>query len=155
MSMDIYAENILDHFRHPRNFRNPSEIGNLPRTDPEPGDGSGAWVDHEEWNHACGDSLHLWLKLDAGNIAHVGWTGTGCAISQASMSILSDELPGMSEGEALKLTKEDTYKLLGVTIGPRRFKCALMSLHTVKNALLKARGKPLQGWVETIGTKHE
>ncbi len=132
--MDLYAENILDHFRHPRNFEPLLE----------------ATIDHEEWNHACGDSLHLFLKLEGGKITNVGWTGTGCAISQASMSILSEELSGMSEEEVLKLGKEDLYKMLGVTIGPRRFKCALMSLHTVKNALLKAEGRPLQGWVETV-----
>lgn len=132
--MDLYAENILDHFRHPRNFGPLLE----------------ATIDHEEWNHACGDSLHLWLQLNKGKITQVGWTGTGCAISQASMSILSEELPGMSVEEASNLTKEDIHKLLGVTIGPRRFKCSLMSLHTVKNALLKASGKPLQGWMETV-----
>src|SRR3989344_3627187 len=137
--MDLYAENILDHFRHPRNFEPLLE----------------ATIDHEEWNHACGDSLHLFLKLEGGKIANVGWTGTGCAISQASMSILSEELSGMSEDEVLQLTKDDLYAMLGVTIGPRRFKCALMSLHTVKNALLKAKGKPLQGWVKTVSLESE
>ena len=135
--MDIYAENILDHFRHPQNF------GKLPESSTE----------HEEWNHSCGDSLHLWLKLEGGKIAKVGWTGTGCAVSQASMSLLSEELPRMKEEDVLKLRKEDVYTMLGVPIGPRRFKCALMSLHTVKNAILKSHGKPLMGWVETIGNE--
>jgi nitrogen fixation NifU-like protein len=133
--MDIYAENILDHFRHPRHFAPLLHSS----------------MNHEEWNHACGDSLHLWLLLKDGKIAEVGWTGTGCAISQASMSILSEEMPGMSEEKILSLTKEDIYTMLGVPIGPRRFKCALMSLHTVKNAILKVQGKPVQGWVETVG----
>ena len=132
--MDIYAENILDHFRHPRNFEPLLESS----------------IDHEEWNHSCGDSLHIWLKLEGGKIGKVGWTGTGCAVSQASMSLLSEELEGMKEEDVLKLMKEDVYTMLGVPIGPRRFKCALMSLHTVKNAILKARGKPLSGWMETV-----
>jgi len=76
-------------------------------------------------------------------------------VSQASMSILSEELEGMKEEDVLKLTKEDVYTMLGVPIGPRRFKCALMSLHTAKNAILKVRGKPLLGWVETVEAKHE
>src|SRR3989344_5792028 len=137
--MDLYAENILDHFRHPRNFE--------PILEPT--------VEHEEWNHACGDSLHIFLQLEGGKITNVGWTGTGCAISQASMSILSEELSGMSEDEALKLAKDDIYKMLGVPVGPRRFKCALMSLHTVKNAVLKAQVKALQGWTETVALSGE
>lgn len=76
--MDLYAENILDHFRHPRNS----------------GELSPATADHEEFNHACGDALHLWVLIGNGTIAKIGWTGEGCAISQASMSILSEELTG-------------------------------------------------------------
>lgn len=137
--MDIYAENILDHFRSPRNH----------------GELADATVDQEEFNHACGDSLHLWLKTSGGKIVGLGWTGTGCAISQASMSIVSEELEGMSEDEVLKLTKDDIYEMLGVPIGPRRFKCALMSLHTIKNALHKARGNVPQSWVETVALQGE
>jgi nitrogen fixation protein NifU and related proteins len=132
--MDIYADNILDHFKSPRN------AGELPDAD----------CDHEEFNHECGDSLHLWIKLEDGHITKVGWTGTGCAISQASMSILSEELEGKTEEDIQKLSKDDIYDLLGVPIGPRRFKCALMSLHTVKNAILKASGKDIRSWVETV-----
>lgn len=137
--MNIYAENILDHFRHPRYYE--------PLLD--------FMVDHEEWNHACGDSIHVWLELKNGTIAKIGWTGGGCVISQASMSMLSEELEGMKEEDMLKLTKENVYALLGVPIGPRRFKCALMSLHTVKNALHKAAGKPLQSWTETVALEKE
>lgn len=132
--MDIYAENILDHFRSPRH------AGALAH----------ATVEHEEKNLSCGDELRLSLILDDGKIVSVGWEGTGCAISQASMSILSEELVGKKEEDVLALTKEDIYTLLGVPIGPRRFKCALMSLHTVKNAILKARGKSVQSWTETV-----
>jgi nitrogen fixation NifU-like protein len=138
--MDIYAENILDHFRNPRNHGEPQDCT----------------VVQEESNIECGDKVKVWLKLSAARsekskrIERIGWEGTGCAISQASMSILSEELEGQSDEDVEKLTKEDVYKLLGVPIGPRRFKCALMSLHAVKNALRKARGLPLQSWAETI-----
>ena len=133
--MDIYAENILDHFRHPRN------AGAL----------SDATVSHEEWNHACGDELRLSLLINDGIVAKIAWTGTGCAISQASISILSEELIGKKAVDVLALTKDDVYKLLGVPVGPRRFKCALMSLHTAKNAILKAQGKKLLSWMKTVG----
>lgn len=112
--------------------------------------GEGTTVDHEEWNHACGDSIHLSLLLKGNTIEDIGWSGTGCAISQASMSMLSEELKGKDVGEVLRLGKKEIYTMLGVPIGPRRFKCALMSLHTVKNALLKATEKPLQSWTETV-----
>lgn len=136
--MDIYAENILDHFRRPRNC----------------GELADATVDHEEFNHACGDSVHLWLKISGGKLVEVKWTGTGCAISQASMSIVSEELEGMSEDDVLKLTQKDIYDFLGVPIGPRRFKCALMSLHTAKNAVHKSHGDVPQSWVETVTLPH-
>lgn len=132
--MDLYAENILDHFRDPRN------AGKL----------SPATIDHEEHNHACGDSLHLWLLIEDGKIRKIGWEGEGCAISQASMSILSEELVGKTEEEVLRLSQDFMYELLGVPIGPRRFKCALMSVHTVKNAVHKARGEEVQSWMETV-----
>lgn len=135
--MNLYAENILDHFRYPRNT----------------GELSDTTVSHEEWNHACGDELHLSFLIENGIIVKMAWTGTGCAISQASMSILSEELIGKREGDVLALTKENVYKLLGVPVGPRRFKCALMSLHAAKNAILKSQGKKLMSWVETVGNE--
>lgn len=135
--MDIYAENILEHWKNPR------MNGLLQK----------ATVEHGEENIACGDTLRLSLILKNGIITNIGWTGEGCAISQASMSLLCEELVGKTVEEILALTKEDVYALLGVPIGPRRFKCALMSLHVAKNALKKANGLALQGWIDTVGAE--
>ena len=132
--MDIYADNILDHFRNPR--------GKSPLAD--------ATVTHEEANHACGDVLNVQLKLEGEQITGLGWGGDGCAISQAGMSLLGEELAGKTAGEVLQLKKQDIYALIGVPIGPRRVKCALLGLHTVKNALRKARGERAQGWLDTV-----
>ncbi|MBI1813312.1 iron-sulfur cluster assembly scaffold protein [Candidatus Peregrinibacteria bacterium] len=132
--MDVYAETILEHYRHPQGKKR------LPSPT----------VTHEEVNHACGDALTVDLVLRDGNIAVIGWEGTGCAISQAGMSLLSEELSGMTAEGAEALTKQDMDAMLGVPIGPRRFKCALLSLHTVKNALRKWRGEEAQGWLETV-----
>ena len=132
--MDVYAENILDHYRDPRGQ------GDLESPDAK----------HEEVNHSCGDAVTLHLKLEGETIAALRWEGTGCAISQAAMSMLSDELEGMSTADALALTKADVYAMLGVPIGPRRFKCALLGLHTVKNALRKAQALEVQSWLETV-----
>ncbi len=133
--MDLYAENILDHFRHPR--------GKTPLPD--------ATVTHREVNLSCGDEVALSLRIENGRIAGLGWDGAGCAVSQAGMSILGEELLGKTVAEADALTREEIDALLGVPIGPRRFKCAYLCLHALKNALRVAAGKEPQGWTETVG----
>ena len=133
--MDLYAENILDHYRHPRRkqlLESPS-------------------IEHEEVNHACGDTVTLQLSLEDGTLKEVGWTGTGCAISQACMSMLTEEMDGKNIEDMEKITKSEMLEFLGVPIGPRRIKCALLALHTLKNALRKNRGENLQSWLETVG----
>jgi nitrogen fixation NifU-like protein len=132
--MDLYAENILDHYRHPRNQH--------PLPD--------ATVRHEEINLSCGDTLQLSLKIQNGILTDIGWEGLGCAISQASMSLLSEDLAGKPAAELAKIGKSDVYALLGVPVGPRRYKCALLSLHTLKNALRLAEGLEPQSWLQTV-----
>ncbi len=131
--MDVYAENILDHFRHPRGKQA------LPK----------ASIEHEEVNLSCGDALTIQLAIDNGNVAAIGWSGSGCAISQAGMSLLWEALQGKTMEEMDALTRADIEELLGVPIGPRRFKCAFLCLHTLKNTLRKAKGQEAQGWLET------
>lgn len=128
--MDIYADNILDHYRHPRN------TGHLPSPA----------LTRDEINAACGDHLTLDMQITDDRIVAVRWTGQGCAISQAAMSILSEELPGMSVTDALAMTPRHVRDLLGVPVSTRRIKCALLCLHTLKNAILPAP----QGWEETL-----
>ncbi len=131
--MDLYAENILDHYKNPRN------TGHLSRA-----------VTHREENISCGDDLTIDLKIDDGIIADLKWRGEGCAISQAAMSLLSEDLIGMSVADAEALKPDEIYSLLGVPVGPRRFKCALLCLHTLLNALRTARSQPPQSWLETV-----
>lgn len=137
--MDVYAENILDHYRHPRSkhrIASPS-------------------IEHEEVNIACGDALTISLKVNGGKVEEAGWDGTGCAISQASMSLLMEELAGKTEEEIVALQKKDVYALLGVPIGPRRFKCALLALHTLKNALRTLHGNAPQSWLDTVDVEED
>jgi nitrogen fixation NifU-like protein len=135
--MDIYAETILDHYRNPRQA--------APLAAPS--------IEHSEENHSCGDAITLQLNLENGKIVDIGWSGTGCAISQASMSMLAEELIGKSTEEMEQMTQKDIYAMLGVPIGPRRFKCALLSLHTLKNAIRRIEGKEVQGWLETVAVE--
>jgi nitrogen fixation protein NifU and related proteins len=137
--MDLYAENILDHSKHPHHY------GAL--TD--------ASITHTESNPSCGDTITLSLQIDDGLITNLAWTGDGCAISQAGMSILSDELIGKSLTESDALTEARIRELLGVPVGTRRLKCALLCLHTLKNALHSYRNEPSQTWHETIGNDKE
>ena len=132
--MDVYAENILDHYREPRHQHTLDD----------------ADVEHEEINHSCGDAITLFIKVHDGKIADIGWQGTGCAISQAAMSMLCEELIGLSVDEAQDISKDEIFELLGVPIGARRMKCALLCLHTLKNALRTMQEKGEQTWVETV-----
>ncbi len=132
--MDLYAENILDHYRDPRNR----------------GEGLSASAMGKEDNPACGDALtvHLWITDDI--IQKIEWEGEGCAIAQAAMSMLSEEVAGKTLKEIEVWKPHDVYAMLGVPIGPRRFKCALLCLHTLKNAVRTYGGKGAQSWLQTV-----
>ncbi len=132
--MDLYAENILDHFRHPH------RKAALTRHS----------VELQEKNPSCGDSLTLMLRMKKNTIEDVGWEGEGCAISQASMSILADALIGKTIEAAQALSPKDILAMLGVEVGPRRLKCALLSLHALRNALRKFQNLPPTPWREVL-----
>ena len=125
--MDFYHEAILDHYNDPRNW----------------GVVSPADIDHEENNPLCGDRLRLTIKVENGKIAKLGWEGDGCAISQASASMLGETLVGKTLEEARAITKEDVLEMLGIQLGPVRLKCALLSLK-----VLKVGAYGLAGWNE-------
>lgn len=117
----MYQENILDHYKNPRNF----------------GKMENASVHHHEKNPLCGDELELYLLIDKHNrIVDVKINGHGCAISQASASLLSEQIKGRQLDEMNKMTKESVLDLLGIPISPARLKCALLSLDTLKNSIL-------------------
>ncbi len=133
--MDLYADIILDHYKSPR--------GKVAIANPH--------VTHHELNVSCGDTLTLSLRIEDGVIREIGWEGDGCAISQAGMSMLAEELVGMSVADAAAFDAAHMLTLLGVPIGPRRMKCALLGLHALKNGLRALEGKEPQPWRETMG----
>jgi len=117
---DLYRDEILEHYRNPHNF------GTLPEPD----------AVHEGANPLCGDRITLMLGInDEGNVAEVAFTGRGCAISQASASMLTDEIKGKPLAEVARLGEQDVLDSLGVEVSPARLKCALLSLDTLRLAL--------------------
>ena len=142
---DLYQEVIIDHGRHPRNFRKLE----------------GATGTAEGVNPLCGDELTLYVKLADGRIADIAFQGAGCAISQASASLMTTALKGKSQDEALDLFERvhamltegpngnvqpgEVGKLAvlsGVWEFPMRVKCATLAWHTLRNAL-EANSEPV------------
>lgn len=118
---DMYREMIIEHAKYPHNF------GTLDQPD----------VSQEETNPLCGDRIRIDLAIESGIITEVRFQGRGCAISQASASLLTDQLTGMTVEHAKALRKEDLLDLIGIPLGknPVRLKCALLPLKALKAGL--------------------
>lgn len=114
--MNLYQDEILDHYKHPHNKQRLND----------------ASESVEAVNPLCGDKLGLDVKVENDVITAVGYWGEGCAISQASMSMLSDELIGMKITCLEGITQETILEMLGVPVGPSRLKCALLPLTLVQ-----------------------
>jgi nitrogen fixation NifU-like protein len=143
MVHDLYQEVILDHSKRPRNCH-PMEDANHKA---------------EGYNPLCGDKLKLYLKLEDDVVKDVSFVGSGCAISTASASLMTETLKGKRREEALKLL-EQFHELLttdtpvskelgklvvfcGVREYPARVKCATLAWHTLKSALETETGEPV------------
>lgn len=127
---DLYRELILDHYKNPRNR------GTL-----DPHDFS-----FEDENPLCGDKLRIDVRLGADKqVSEVAFTGRGCAISQASASLLTEAVLGKSLDEVKALSKEDILDMLGIELGPVRLKCALLSLKVLKAGAYGLEGQHYHG----------
>ncbi|HET7923161.1 MAG TPA: SUF system NifU family Fe-S cluster assembly protein [Gammaproteobacteria bacterium] len=134
---DLYRDVIVDHNRSPRNFRRIADADRV----------------QEGFNPLCGDKLTLYVKLDGDRIGDLSFEGSGCAISVASASLMSQQLKGKTLAEAERLfeqmhallTRDDAdadpeqlgklAALSGVREYPSRVKCASLCWHTLKSAL--------------------
>jgi nitrogen fixation NifU-like protein len=116
MSSDIYKDIILDYYRNPRNF------GDLPNPD----------VRAKDSNPLCGDIIEMQLRINDGKVQDVRFKGKGCAISQASASMLTEVVKGKTLDDIKAMNKTDVLNLLGIDPGPTRIKCALLGLKVMK-----------------------
>ncbi len=117
--MDLYAEEILDHYKHPRHF------GHL--DDPT--------LTYHDSNPFCGDEITLELKIENDKVVDVAFSGHGCAISRAAASMMTEEIIGKPLAELKEWSKDEVLDLLGIEVGPVRMKCALLPLKAMKAAV--------------------
>ncbi len=118
---DFYKEYILDHYRNPRNF------GELDAPD----------ATAEDLNPLCGDRIRFDLRIDSDHrVSDVKFSGKGCAISQASASMLSESLKGEKLEDVARLSQDVVLENVGIGISPARMKCAMLGLKVVKSAAL-------------------
>ncbi len=130
MSSDFYRELILDYYRNPRNF------GKL-----DPHD-----IDAKDLNPLCGDEIEMQVRVspEKDKIEEIKFIGKGCAISQASASMLTELAKGKPLEWVKALAREDILKMLGTSdLGPARIKCAMLSVKVLKTGVYGYLGAQL------------
>lgn len=123
MANDLYKQIIIDHYQHPHNF------GKL----------TGADYSARVFNSFCGDLVEMQIRTGMMNnesrIKDIKFLGSGCAISTASASMLTDYVKGKAVDQISKIGKEKVLELLGIEVSPVRLKCALLPLEALKKAI--------------------
>ncbi|HWV36613.1 MAG TPA: SUF system NifU family Fe-S cluster assembly protein [Thermomicrobiales bacterium] len=112
----IYREIILEHYQHPKNR------GTL-----EPNDFS-----YEDTNPLCGDEVRIDVRVNGDRISDIKFSGRGCAVSQASASILTEMVEGKTLDEVKAIGKDELLDEIGIPVSPARIKCALLGLKVLK-----------------------
>ncbi len=119
MTSSLYKENILDHYKNPRNFKRLESFNKK------------AFLD----NVTCGDEMEVFLKIENEIIQNISFEARGCAISIAAMSMLSEKVKGIKTSEVTKIADDEVLKMLGMEKKTPRIKCALLSIQTLRKAL--------------------
>jgi nitrogen fixation NifU-like protein len=131
---DIYKEMILDYYRNPRNF------GRMEKSD----------ISARDTNPLCGDEVEIQIKVgNDGRIEQIKFVGKGCAISQASASMLTELAKGKELEWVKQLSKVQVLKMLGdPDLGPSRIKCALLAMKVLKTGVYGYLGAKLDSPVD-------
>ena len=118
---DFYRDFILDHYRNPRNF------GHLEHAD----------ASAEDVNPLCGDEIRMEIAVGSnGEVTDIRFSGKGCAISQASASMLTESVVGMKLEDVARLSEDVVLENVGIGISPTRMKCAMLGLRVLKSAAI-------------------
>lgn len=117
--MKLYQEELLDHYKYPRNK------GSINNPD----------LHYIAENFSCGDSLFITATMDANKFVNIKFEGSGCVISQAATSLLTELIINKTIDFAQQLTKNNIIELIKIEIGPTRLKCALLGLEAIQNAI--------------------
>jgi len=118
----MYRERILDHYRSPQNY------GTI--EDPD--------ITYEDVNPSCGDEIQMYAVVDEnGEVVDVKFDGQGCAISQASASLLTGKVKGMTLEEVREIETEDVKEMLGIELSPVRVKCAVLGLKVLEGGIVE------------------
>lgn len=125
MENQLYQQELLDHYRHPRNR------GELPD----------AQVSTETFNPSCGDQISMQLIVEDGQLEQIRFQGKGCVISQAAASMLTERSLNQTIEQLEALTKDDMLALVAIPLGPTRLRCALLSLETLHAAVALHRAQ--------------
>ena len=117
--MTLFSDTVLDHYRHPRNYRRLPDADRVAEVD----------------NAVCGDRIRLELRLGEDVIADAAFRGDGCALSVAAASLLTELLAGQTITRAAALRDEELLAALDATVPPERLQCALLPLQALRQAL--------------------
>lgn len=121
--MNAYTDEIMDHYRHPRNAKFDPAISYNAASDMD--------------NPSCGDQIQVKALINDGSIQEIAFEEIGCALSTASASMLTEMVKGKSVEKVQQMTSEDVLKLLNISVSPVRMKCALMPLEAIQKAIEK------------------
>lgn len=114
-----FRDKLMDHYLHPRH------AGTLNSPD----------FESAEYNHSCGDQIHIQGRVEHDVLVEVGFTGSGCILSQAAASMIMESCANKSVAQILVLNGEYVQNLLGVDLGPTRLRCALLPLYALQHGL--------------------
>lgn len=122
LAQDMYREHILELFKEPHNY------------------GTLANATHEcrAHNPLCGDDIAMQARIVSGTVHDVLFKGSGCALSMASASLLTDEVKGKTVHKVMTWNREDVLRLMDIPVGPVRLKCVLLPLEALQGALSRA-----------------
>jgi len=120
-SAEFYKERLLEHYNHPRHTERLSKVD----------------FASEEFNHSCGDQVHIEGSIKDGKIEKVAFTGSGCVVSQAAASMLMEECIGKTIFEVIGYDRYFIEHLIGVPMGPTRLRCAMLALYALQHGLKK------------------